>query len=304
METPWYVPFLACPDCAADLFHHAQTVRCARCGYERSLSRPLDLRPTNPLPVNLTLPRVFDVSPLLEHVETRRPQLTYGGPKAIRDSRELLSALQPCLPPGSRVLDLGCGPRDQAAPFEYLGHEYVGIDYKSPAADVLADAHAIPFSANSFDCVFAYAVLEHLHNPFIAIQEIKRVLRPGGMCCGTVSQGEPFHASFFHHTAWGLVSLAASAGMDVIRLWPSYDTLLSLAKMGRYPRLIKAPLRFLDTIHVKLPFLAPRRWRWGWREKELDELYRAASICFLARKQPASGMADEAVPQSPSQHRA
>jgi SAM-dependent methyltransferase len=118
-----------------------------------------------------------------------------------------------------------------------LGHAYVAIDNGTAAADLLGDAHAIPFQADSFDCVFSYAVLAHLHSPFLALHEIRRVLRPGGVFCGTVSQGEAFQSSLFHHTAWGLISLAASSEMAILRLWPSYDTLLSLDKMGRYPRL-------------------------------------------------------------------
>jgi SAM-dependent methyltransferase len=232
----------------------------------------------------VTVPRVLDLQAVLDQLDVRRPQITYKGPVALRDSSELLSALLPYLSPSSRILDLGCGPRDQAVPFEHLGYSYVAIDNATAAADVLADAHAIPFRADTFDCVFSYAVLEHLHSPFLALQEIRRVLRPGGVFCGTVSQGEPFHSSFFHHTVWGLISLAASSEMAILRLWPSYDTLLSLAKMGRYPRLVKAAIRVIHALHTRAPFLAPRRLRWPLREKQLDELYRAASLCFLLQR--------------------
>ena len=81
------------------------------------------------------------------------------------------------------------------------------MDYAHSEADLLADAHAIPFADDSFDCIFSYAVLEHLHNPFVALSEVARVLRPGGWFIGTVSQGEPFHSSYFHHTPWALLSL-------------------------------------------------------------------------------------------------
>ena len=74
-----------------------------------------------------------------------------------------------------------------------IGYRYVGVDYSSSSADLLADAHSIPFGDNTFECVFSYAVLEHLHLPFLAIREIERVLSPSGLFVGTVSQGEPFH---------------------------------------------------------------------------------------------------------------
>jgi len=183
------------------------------------------------------------------------------------------------------ILDLGCGPRDQAAPIFYLGHRYVGLDYDNAAADLLGDAHALPFKNLSFDAVLSYAVLEHLHNPFVAIMEVERVLKPGGIYVGTVSQGEPFHASYFHHTAWGFVSaITAVTSLEIRRLWSSGDTLGSLVRMGRYPRAVRYMLGAINRFREVTPFLAPRKMRWPIREKQLDEIYRAGSICFVVQK--------------------
>jgi len=46
--------------------------------------------------------------------------------------------------------------------------------------DLVADAHALPFLARSFDTVIAIEVFEHLHAPRKAMQEINRVLRSEG----------------------------------------------------------------------------------------------------------------------------
>ena len=225
--------------------------------------------------------QVVEPGEFLQLIDTTRPSLTYSGPNALRDSRELMSEVSRQLPNGGDVLDLGCGPRDQAVPLEYLGFRYVGVDYGNPAADFLADAHSIPFRAASFDCVFSYAVLEHLHNPFIALHEVARVLKPGGWFIGTVSQGEPFHSSYFHHTPWALGSLvAATPGLRLARLWDSVDTLQSLASMGRYARVIKMMLAAVDWTARHFPWLAPRKMRWSDKEKQLDRLYRAGSVCF------------------------
>lgn len=225
----------------------------------------------------------------LHQLDTTYPVVTYSGPSAIRDSRQLMSEVNARLPQGGAALDLGCGPRDQFAPLSYLGFDYVGVDFDSPAADLLADAHSIPFVDESFDCVFSYAVLEYLHNPFIAIDEISRVLKPGGWFIGTVSQGEPFHSSYFHHTPWGLLSLIGSApDLKISRMWESSDTLQSLASMGRYSRVLKAALAVLDTVNTWLPWLTPRKMMWSKKEKQLDRLYRAGSICFSIEKR-ASG---------------
>jgi hypothetical protein len=127
--------------------------------------------------------------------------------------------------------------------------------------------------------------LEHLHKPLIAVSEVVRVLKPGGVYVGTVSQGEPLHDSYFHHTAWGVLSVAASqTGLDVRRLWASGDTLFSLARMGRYPRIIRALLRTLATLDQRVPWLAPRRARWPAAQKRLEALYRAGSLGFVMQK--------------------
>lgn len=247
----------------------------------------MDLRPINPPFADFSVSRTLRMQPAscLETIDTQRPTITYRGPSAERDSSELMSVMSEYMNKTGSVLDLGCGPKDQAIPIQYLGYKYVGVDYTSESADFLADAHSIPFRTATFDCVLAYAVLEHLHNPFVAIREIERVLKPGGIFVGTVSQGEPFHNSYFHHTAWGVISLVTSAeSMSIRRLWDSGDTLDSLARMGRYPKVIKSMLKFIAVIHEKAPFLAPRRMKWSKEEKRLDRIYRAGSICFVIQK--------------------
>jgi SAM-dependent methyltransferase len=176
-----------------------------------------------------------------------------------------------------------------------MGFEYVGVDVSGSEADLLADAHALPFEDQSFDAILSYAVLEHLQSPFMAIQEISRVLKPGGGFVGTVAQGEPFHASFFHHTAWGLISLFASRPeLELVRLWSSGDTLGSLSRMGRYPRAIRCLLAVLHAFHVNAPWLAPRKLFWPARDRQLDRIHCAGSLCFHARKR----LLPEAIPEA------
>jgi SAM-dependent methyltransferase len=194
------------------------------------------------------------------------------------------------LPAGSSFLDLGCGPRDQAVPAAHCGFRYVGVDLFSAAADIRADAHALPFQDQSFDVVFSYAVLEHLHNPFIAWSEVRRVLKPGGFVVGTVSQGEPFHHSFFHHTPWGVVAVAEASGLRVERLWASTETLRALAAMGHYSRPVRWALSTLAVVDRLTPFLAPRRWlQWSKRQRQHDACARAGSLCFTMRPSQVPG---------------
>lgn len=259
---------------------------CLSCGFTCAENK--DFRVSKSRDVTFSYRNLPAIHPenILSAIQTIQPVTTYSGPSAIRDSRDLMSEVAAHLPGGGAALDLGCGPRDQAACLEFLGFKYVGVDFGNKAADFLADAHSLPFADGSFDCVFSYAVLEHLHNPYLAIREVARVLRPGGWFIGTVSQGEPFHSSYFHHTPWGLVSLVSSVPeLKAVRVWAAKDTLSSLASMGRYSKIIRWALAVLNTINLKFPWLTPRKMRWPSKDKELDRLFRAGSICFAIQKQ-------------------
>jgi SAM-dependent methyltransferase len=284
-NTKWFVASLRCPDCGSAM-RISGRIECSVCEYSKMLDPPVDLRPSRPRRVPIDLP-VVSTPPdqILKAVDIGKPQITYDGPPALRDSRELISEMMRSVQPNSRVLDLGCGPRDQARPIGHVGYQYVGVDISSPSADLLADAHSLPFRDSSFECIFSYAVHQHLYSPFIAIREIERVLSPGGIYIGTVSQGEPFNGSYFHHTTWGLASLTESCtAMRLSRLWCGPGTLKSLSRIGRYPRVVKMLLAAVDQIDTRAPWLAPRRQAWSKRDKQLDELYRAATICFVMEK--------------------
>ena len=58
---------------------------------------------------------------------------------------------------------------------------YITADLYSPIADVKADICNLPFEENSFDVVFCNHVLEHIADDTKAMQELYRVLKPGGM---------------------------------------------------------------------------------------------------------------------------
>jgi len=89
--------------------------------------------------------------------------------------------------PRGRLLDVPAGAGALARRLAEMGYEVTCSDINSDdfAADELpfqqADlSQALPFEDESFDVVTCIEGLEHLENPFQAVRELARVLRPDG----------------------------------------------------------------------------------------------------------------------------
>ena len=58
--------------------------------------------------------------------------------------------------------------------------QYTTTDLNSPLADVKADICNLPFDSDAFDIILCNHVLEHIPNDHKALQELYRVMKPGG----------------------------------------------------------------------------------------------------------------------------
>ncbi|WP_299396183.1 class I SAM-dependent methyltransferase [uncultured Gelidibacter sp.] len=65
--------------------------------------------------------------------------------------------------------------------FRAMKHlDYVTTDLNSPLADVKADICNLPFKDNEFDVILCNHVLEHIPDDTKAMQELYRIMKPGG----------------------------------------------------------------------------------------------------------------------------
>jgi uncharacterized protein YbaR (Trm112 family) len=100
------------------------------------------------------------------------------------------------------VLDFGAGRQELDDPcvirMDLIWH---------PCVDVVADVHALPFRSGAIDFAFGGAVMEHVARPWEAIDELYRVLKPGGYVYADWSfifayHGYPHH--YFNATVNGI----------------------------------------------------------------------------------------------------
>ncbi|HEY9698796.1 MAG TPA: class I SAM-dependent methyltransferase [Trichocoleus sp.] len=99
---------------------------------------------------------------------------------------------------GKLLLDLGCGAGENSVYFASKGANCIATDYSPGMVETalklaqtngvevegrVINAMAIDFPDQTFDIVYAANLLHHLPNPKLAIREMHRVLKPGGLMC-------------------------------------------------------------------------------------------------------------------------
>ncbi|WP_321170317.1 methyltransferase domain-containing protein [Pseudoduganella aquatica] len=96
--------------------------------------------------------------------------------------------------PQARILVIGAGERTVAG-----GAVYTDVAFGKHVS-CIADAHDLPFEAASFDACVACAVLEHVLDPYRCVDEIRRVLRPGGYVYAETPFMQPVHMREYDFT--------------------------------------------------------------------------------------------------------
>ncbi len=186
----------------------------------------------------------------------------------------LLETVIGALPPGGRVLDVGCGSGGLLRELEGRAAYRAGVEISSVAARSaarVADAVVtgpvmsdLPFPPASFDVVVCADVLEHLDDPLGALSWAAGWCRPGGAVvvsvpnvanwqarlrllrgrweyepCGLFDSG---HLRFF--TRASLLDLVSVAGLEVESCEPARVPSLALQvpSLLRWPRVLRAPI--------------------------------------------------------------
>ncbi len=153
------------------------------------------------------------------------------------------------LAPGDRILDMGCGSGRHACAAARLEEVHVvgldvneddvrearnrlfyeqdlGVQGNGAWAVMVADILCLPFESGAFDVVICSEVLEHIPRHGVAIDEILRVLRPGGHLVVSVPRRLP------ERICWALSDDYYQANGGHVRIYRKKTLAALLKKAG------------------------------------------------------------------------
>ncbi|MEJ1237887.1 methyltransferase domain-containing protein [Chryseolinea sp. T2] len=200
------------------------------------------------------------------------------------------------------VTDVGAGRSPYYPIFGHLSENYIAVDLKESLPhkehrkikQLYGLAEDLPMQSQSSDVVLSNQVLEHVINPEKAVNEVFRVLRPGGFIVGSVPHISPVHLEpydFRRFTDLGVQKLMMDAGFSEIEVFGNgsiyrafafsmaMDWMLSSRRPGKAQyfsvrrALLLSPLvGMLNLAAIVFEFITRNKNR------------SAANLCWIARK--------------------
>ncbi|QDV67260.1 Phthiotriol/phenolphthiotriol dimycocerosates methyltransferase [Rosistilla carotiformis] len=156
------------------------------------------------------------------------------------------------------VLIVGAGHDPYRSLFSHV-KDYTCLDIENVpgVTDVVADATQMPFDDCRFDCVVATECMEHVSNPFKFIEQIDRVLEPGGLAVVTVpflfhQHGDPY--DFWRPTRECLAGFFSTySKVEIFSLGNRLHVISDLVTTAFAPRRVLFPLRIINHLLARLP---------------------------------------------------
>ncbi|MGV8124324.1 MAG: methyltransferase domain-containing protein [Candidatus Xenobiia bacterium LiM19] len=220
-----------CPLCKQDIVKYDELYRCQQCNAEYQIVQDIPVFSNNS--INIEKRNDFWNEGWLQRVEEGEIPFLKLSDEELKEeiennivisqkaSHPLVTDTQPL--EGKTVLNIGCGV-GEAPIFTLMGaSQYIGLDFSFNAAKyskeiikklkgsgITAQAHAelLPIKNECIDLVYSNGVLHHTPETVKTLDEIYRVLKPGGK--GVIGLYSTYSPHFINEKIFGKIKLFLS----------------------------------------------------------------------------------------------
>jgi SAM-dependent methyltransferase len=168
------------------------------------------------------------------------------------------------------ILNLGSGPQVLKGRRDIINVDLYAFD----AVDLVANADDLPLEDETVDLILNLAMLEHTKRPDRVVEEMQRVLKPGGVALSYLPFMVPFHAAPHDYHRWtlsgakeqfdifGHAQIGVGAGPVSGILWVFQEWVAVMLSFGNrwahdalflFVMILTAPLKLLDLFLVRHP---------------------------------------------------
>jgi len=167
----------------------------------------------------------------------------------LLSTREFIKIVIKCLNFPEPIYEFGSyivpGQENEAnlRPF-FPGKQYIGCDMrKGPGVDLVLNLHDIDLPDNTAGTLLCFDTLEHVEYPWKAIEEIHRILRPGGVAIISSLMNFPIHNyphDYWRFTPEGFKSLLKIFNRSIVTCTGEDNfpiTVLGIAFKGEVPNI-------------------------------------------------------------------
>ncbi len=156
------------------------------------------------------------------------------------------------------LIDIGCGEKPYKKALDNVVDKHIGVDHENSNhnlsnAELIGSAYEIPVEDGSFDSALCTAVLEHLEEPYLALQECNRVLKKDGMAVYSIPFIWHIHEvprDFFRYSKFGIEYLFDKAGFEIEKIEALSGFWITFGQLFVYyiHRFNRGPLRWFRII--------------------------------------------------------
>jgi SAM-dependent methyltransferase len=167
--------------------------------------------------------------------------------------------------PEQKVLDVGAGDTPYKKYFSHCVYTSQDIcdkveNFTYSHIDIVSEVYDIPVPSNSYDYILCTQVLEHLKYPQKALEELHRILKPGGqlwLSCPLIWEEHSIPYDYHRFTKYALEFRGREAGFDIISINPQGGRFIALGKMLKdlIPTLFTTRWIYLLTTIIQFPFM-------------------------------------------------